>query len=658
MITNTFKMNVELRDYQTKGIADIFNTWEYAKSVLFQMPTGTGKTTLFCEIARIFSIERFPSKKVLIITHRKELVEQAYKRLVNDFHLTSGIISANYIGITNSNIQVASIQTLIKRPAHQKDIYSLIIIDEAHHALASTYKQLWSFFPSSKFLGVTATPTRTNGNGFKDLFEVLITTSSIKWFIENKYLADIRYYASHTPDISNIKIKAGDYDETELSEIMQDSRIMADLVQSYNDFALDKKMIVFAVNRSHCSKIEEKFNSCGITAKSIDTFTTVEDRIRIVTEFRNNHFKVLCNVNIFTEGFDCPDVDAVQLARPTKSLTLFLQQVGRCMRPHSNKEYGIILDNAGLWKEHGLPKMDRNWNLEGNNLEICPSQKKIIGIKDIKNKTSIPAESKGIRLIEIGEIDNINSLIEIDYNSIEKNLTDKNIQTMRERIEYLINNIQNLEERKANEKDEIVKELIESKIKTWKDELLSLQENLKPKRFDQVINLLIEKCHDLIDSNEIFVEGDKDAFLKFYKDPYLTSIDKEKEHRNDYTLHSSDIKDHNYNEDKRSDSKRAINTVLKVTFKNGKIIYENKAVDTFIKAIQEFGFEKVIQLPISGEISVISNKSDNGLKKLFKPIPNTPFFINDNNSTIAKKNFLEKISELLKVEIHVEIIRK
>ena len=420
-------MNVRLRDYQINGIDDIVNAWKDCKSVLFQMPTGTGKTTLFCEIVRKFTTELYPDKKVLIITHRKELVEQAFNRLVSDFHLTSGIISSNFIGIQSSPIQVASIQTLVRRDEHQKDIFSLVIIDEAHHALASTYRKLWDFYPSSKFLGVTATPIRTNGEGFQDLFDKLITTDSIKWFIKNNHLSDIRYFASHTPDVSNIKIKAGDYDETELSEIMQDNTVMADLVQSYKDFALDKKIIVFAVNRAHCAKIVEKFNSSDFTAKSIDTYTPTDERKSIVSDFRNNKFKILCNVNIFTEGFDCPDVDAVQLARPTKSLTLFMQQVGRCMRPHQNKQYGIVLDNAGLWKEHSLPKMERNWSLSGTDKNICPSQKDIIGIKEnISTKeNNEPQESKGIRLVEVGELDNVISANTINFNNIEKNLIDK-----------------------------------------------------------------------------------------------------------------------------------------------------------------------------------------------------------------------------------------
>lgn len=513
-------MDVTLRDYQIKGIIDIIDTWKECRSVLFQMPTGTGKTTLFCEIVRKFITDFFPEKKVLIVTHRRELVEQVFNRLVSDFHLTSGIIAASYIGIQSAQIQVASIQTLVRRVQHQEDIFSLVIIDESHHALASTYKLLWDFYPSSKFLGVTATPTRTDGEGFEDLFDRLVTSESIKWFIKNKHLADTRYYASHSPDVSNVRIRGGDYDESELSEIMQDNKLMADLVQSYIDVANNKKVIVFAVNRSHCAKIVEKYNSYGILAKSIDTYTQTEERINIVTDFRNNKFKVLVNVNIFTEGFDCPDVDAVQLARPTKSLTLFIQQVGRCMRPHQGIPYGIILDNAGLWKEHGLPKMEREWTLTGSDNNICPSRKNIVGINEnTRNGRHQLVESKSLRLMELGELDDETFPRAISYEKIEKSLTDNKILTMRERIDFLINRIEKFEQRKTSETDEEFRTLLDDSIKEAQKELAELQENLKPRRFESVFDLILEKCQEIIDNNDVFIEGDKDLFLKNFIEP-------------------------------------------------------------------------------------------------------------------------------------------
>jgi superfamily II DNA or RNA helicase len=647
-------MAISLRDYQMTGIDDIINAWKESNNVLFQMPTGTGKTTLFCEIVRKFTTEFFPNKKVLIITHRKELVEQVFNRLESDFHLPTGNISSNLIGNQSSLIQVASIQTLVRRTEHQKDIFSLVIIDEAHHALASTYKVLWKFYPTSKFLGVTATPIRTNGEGFQDLFDVLITSNSIKWFIQKNYLSDIRYFASHTPDISSIKLKAGDYDETELSEVMQDKVVMADLVQSYIDFTLGKKIIVFAVNRAHCAKIAEKFNNSGFVAKSIDTFTTTEERNKIVNDFRNNKFKILCNVNIFTEGFDCPDVDAVQLARPTKSLTLFLQQVGRCMRPHQNKEYGIVLDNAGLWKEHGLPRMERNWSLRGAEKSICPEQKKIIGIREVISRgNSEPQESKSIRLAEIGELDNIVSTNTINYNNIEKNLIDKKILTMRERIEDLIKQIQKLEQRKIDETDEYFKEMYENRIKESKKELFELQEDLRPKRFEQVLELIKEKCQEQIDGNDIFVNGDKDLFLEVFVPPSL---------RSGFSISNGEksiaITKEAFSKSFGSNQKKKF-TRLKVTFFDGTVIDDSDAVDTFIKTLKKFGLDKVRELKTGSGAPLISDKDYNaGVKDRYSPIPDTSLYINAKKNTDGKKKILEKIAKELGFEITVEIVDK
>lgn len=652
-------MNVTLRRYQINGIDNILNAWSDCRSVLFQMPTGTGKTTLFCEIVRKFTSELYPDKKVLIVTHRKELVEQVFDRLVSGFHLTAGIISSNYIGIQSAPIQVASIQTLVRREEHQKDIYSLVIIDEAHHALANTYQKLWDYYPGSKFLGVTATPIRTNGEGFHDLFDKLVTTASVKWFIKKNYLSDIKYFASHTPDLSNIKLKAGDYDELELSEVMQHTTVMADLVQSYIDFALDKKMIIYAVNRGHCARIVEKFNSMGYFAKAIDSYTPTDARREIVEDFKNNKFKILCNVNIFTEGFDCPDVDAVQLARPTKSLALFLQQVGRCMRPHQNKQHGIILDNAGLWKEHGLPKMDRNWTLSGTDKNLCPSQKEIVGIKELSTReNNEPQENKGIRLVEIGELDGAFSTNTIDFNNIERNLTDKKIATMRERIETLIKKIQKYEQLKSNETDEEDVRIFDEQIKKFKQELSELQNKLQPQRFEQVLELIIEKCQDVIDSNEVFIDGDKDVFLNRFVEPHLKSyaLKSNEEKINVNPVVKANRDDSSF-EKSHNDiyRKKAAHTKLKVIFPDGEVIEENEAVETFIKTMDKFGFERVKELSVSGGISIISDKADNGLKKGFKNIRNTNLYINDNNSTDAKKRLIEKVAGMLGISVHVEI---
>ena len=532
-------MNINIRDYQSKGIEEIINAWKEFRSVLFQMPTGTGKTTLFCEIVRKFINDLYPDKKVLIVMHRSELVDQASLRL-KSFGINAGIISAKFPKqeLYSASVQVASVQTLVNRTVYHEDVFSLVIIDESHHALASTYKKLWNFYPNSKFLGVTATPTRTDGQGFYDLFDKLITSYSVKWFIKNRHLCDTQYFASHSPDVSDIKLKAGDYDETILGEVMQDVTLMADLVQSYIKWAEGKKIIVFAVNRVHSRKIVEKYNNNGFLAKSIDAYTPSYERQRIVNEFKNDEFKILVNVNIFTEGFDCPDVDGVQLARPTKSLTLYLQQVGRCMRPHTNKEYGIIMDNAGLWKEHGLPKMDRNWSLLSMEDAKCtPSKNSIVGINVRTQNRKELKETEGLRLVEIGELEDDLIPQTISYDEIEKQLIEKREKTMEERYRELDQEIRGkLEEVTKLHQAKLyatTEEKLEIDIKLdkmvdffilenyTKNEFNELREKLQPKRFERLINLVLDKCYEVIENADFLVYDDKEKFLNSFVEPSL-----------------------------------------------------------------------------------------------------------------------------------------
>ena len=347
---------VELRPYQTNGIRDIFDAWnpftQNLMNVLFQMPTGTGKTTVFSEIVRR---ARLKEKKVLIVVHRKELVEQIVERL-SYFDVEAGIISGTMPPDATKEVQVATIQSLSKREYPVADI---VIIDECHHAKACTYKKLWDIYPKARFLGVTATPIRMSGEGFSDLFDTLINSGQLSYFVEHGYLVKIKHFVGVTPDLSSIKVKMNDYAQDELGELMQDKELMADLVESYHKRAEGKKMIVFAVNIEHSQQIVEEYCREGIAAEHIDANTPKKEREQILKRFRKGETLVLSNVDIVSEGFDVPDCEAVQLARPTKSLALFLQQVGRCMRPSPGKEEGLVLDNAGLWLEHGFCQQDR-----------------------------------------------------------------------------------------------------------------------------------------------------------------------------------------------------------------------------------------------------------------------------------------------------------
>jgi superfamily II DNA or RNA helicase len=393
---------IELRPYQTEGIRKIFEAWDPKKSnlknILFQMPTGTGKTTVFSEIVRKAKLK---NKKVLIVVHRLELVEQISNRL-SEFEVDVGIISAKQKTNPEHDIQVATIQTLSRRIYPPADI---VIIDECHHSKANTYKLLWEIYPEARFLGVTATPARINGEGFCDLFEILIPSGKLSFFFEKGYLVRMKHLVGSIPDLSKVKQRMRDYDIEMLRNIMLDNSLMANLIESYNKFAKGKKTIVFAVDVLHSKEIVQRYLNAGIPAAHVDATTSINERKDILNKFKSGEILVLSNVDIVSEGFDVPDCEAVQLARPTKSLVLYLQQVGRCMRPSLGKEYGLILDNAGLWLEHGISYIDRDWSLEG----IKKAKKNQFETKDFIllddegtiHKINRPDEAEGLELTEL-----------------------------------------------------------------------------------------------------------------------------------------------------------------------------------------------------------------------------------------------------------------
>ena len=396
--------NVEqvLRSYQVEGIREIFNKWKDGKkSVLFQMPTGTGKTILFTEIVKL-GVNAARKRKILIVVHRKELVEQIKIELTKK-GVDAGIIMADVHSDFTKHAQIAMIQTLSRREHPEAD---LVIIDECHHAKAETYKELWNIYPDAKFLGVTATPTRLSGEGFDDLFDELIVSMSINKFIEQKHLVPVKHYACASPDLSNVKRSRGDYETQALSRAMLTNAVMSDVVETYTEHCEGKSAIAFAVDVEHSKSIVQRFKAKGINAEHIDAKTPSDIRQRILTNFKLGIIKIVSNVEIITEGFDFPMCEAVLLARPTKSLTLYLQMVGRVMRTASNKAEGIILDNAGLWLEHGLSTMEREWQLNGTKKKREPqTNKDLIAIdedgfiKEINRKR--PMEIKGLQLIPL-----------------------------------------------------------------------------------------------------------------------------------------------------------------------------------------------------------------------------------------------------------------
>ena len=378
-----------LHNFQSKAVADVFNAFKRHKSVMLQMPTGTGKTHVFCEIIKKVD------KKTLVLVHTRELVLQIQQRL-QLFGIPSGIILAGIKPQPALMVQIASIQTLSRKElAMWPKNVSLIVIDEAHHATANTYQQILKHYqqPTLKVLGVTATPYHMNNTGFKNTFDTLIDTLSVKEFIAQGYLAGFKHLATACPELSYVKVDkiTNDYDINELADVMSQETVMSNLIDSYIKHGKNQKCIVFAVNRYHSKMIVERFKAVGIKADYIDSKTKMPERQTILNQFKGGEIQVLCNVQIFTEGFDCPGISVVQLARPTKSLVLYMQMVGRALRKKVDGSQALILDNAGLWKKHGLVTKQRKWRLDG--VAVTTDT---VAVKNISNEEVLESEPKNI----------------------------------------------------------------------------------------------------------------------------------------------------------------------------------------------------------------------------------------------------------------------
>ena len=363
--------DVSLRDYQVDNKNKIYELWKEKRSVMLQMPTGTGKTRLFSSLLN--DIQNYSTHHNVVIVsvvmvHRQELVEQIIGELYKNYGLEAGMIQAGFKQDIERNIQVASVQTLSRRLHIWKEKqFDIIIVDEAHHVPAESYKNIINSYPNAKLLGVTATPYRLSGEGFTEIFEELIISPSIKQFIEKGVLSQYDYYSVRENseiqrELDNITtFQNGDYTDADMTRVCDNDHIRAQIVETYQKYALGKKGIIYTINKTHNKNLCADFNKVGIKTVAIDSQTPSEIRKGYIEDFKSGLIDIICNVNIFSEGFDCPDIEFIQLARPTQSLSMYLQQIGRGLRASKGKEKCLFLDNVGLYNHFGLPSANRKW---------------------------------------------------------------------------------------------------------------------------------------------------------------------------------------------------------------------------------------------------------------------------------------------------------
>lgn len=340
------RITIELRDYQLELIEGVYNAMRKSKKrIMVVSPAGSGKTVTMSEIARRATKKK---NRVLFVVHRVEIVHQVRQTFIaND-------VDMNYC-------EVGMIQTItnkVKKDKVKKP--TTILIDEAHHSLSKSYKDVLDTFPNAVVLGFTATPTRLSNNGFTDVFEELILGKTVQWLIDNERLAPFKYYSVNLMDSDILTHNStGDFNNESITKAMQKT-IYGDVIDNYRKFAEGKKTIIYTHSVESSINVCERFVTEGYQALQVDGKTPKQQRELAMQMFREGKVNILVNAELYGEGVDVPDCECVILLRPTESLTLFIQQTMRAMRYQPNKQ-AIIIDHVGNWYRHGLPDTEHDW---------------------------------------------------------------------------------------------------------------------------------------------------------------------------------------------------------------------------------------------------------------------------------------------------------
>jgi DNA repair protein RadD len=348
-----------LRPYQRRGISEIVDALHEVPKVLRQLPTGAGKTVEFCHL--LCDLDSH-GQRAFVLVHRDEILNQSSSKL-QQFGVRHGIIAAGEPENRRRRVQLASVMSLARRLEHWRNWQPrLIVIDEAHHAVAASWRRILAAFPDSDLLGVTATPRRLDGKPLDDIFDRLIVGPPIARLIDDGYLSPVQVFTpARSPDLSRVQIRAGDYATDQLSEVMSNGMIVDGAVNEYMRLCPEAAAIVFCVDIRHSQLVAAAFRRRGYIAEHVDGDTPRQRRRELIAALDSGEIDLLTNCALISEGLDVPGVEAVIQLRPTKSLALYLQMVGRALRP--GKPLAYVLDHAGNCLRHGLPTARRRWSL-------------------------------------------------------------------------------------------------------------------------------------------------------------------------------------------------------------------------------------------------------------------------------------------------------
>lgn len=374
---------IALRPYQVAAIERLRAEFARGRSrVLLTAPTGAGKTVVAAEIVRAAHAK---GTGVLFVAHRIELLEQTLGKL-EAVGIKAGVIKAGWAADPSAPVQVASIQTLIRRefpPA------GLLVIDEAHHTSADSYRRIAASY--RRVLGLTATPWRTDGRGLAEDYEANVVAATPAELTEAGYLVRSKTYAYASPDLKGVRVTAGDFNQKGLELACDRSEILGSIVSEYRTHAHGRPAIVFPVSVRHSEHVVAEFRAAGYEAAHLDCDTPAAERAELLERFRSGSLTVLSSVGVLTEGFDAPRAEVAILARPTMSLALYLQMVGRVLRPFEGKAGALVHDHAGNAIRFGLPTDARDYTLAAAKVKrgdaaafACPMCQAVIPSRSIE----------------------------------------------------------------------------------------------------------------------------------------------------------------------------------------------------------------------------------------------------------------------------------
>lgn len=354
-------MTFSLRSYQSEIIdqaRDLIRAGH--TSILLQAPTGAGKTAL---CAHMLGTAAANGRQSWFVVHRRELIRQS-ARTFRSVGIPHGIVAAGFMGDALQPVQICSVQTLAQRHARMRRP-KLIVWDECHHVAAASWAKIHEAYPDAIHIGLSATPERLDGTGLQAWFKQIVRGPSVSWLIDGGYLARYRLFAPTRPDLGGVHTRMGDFVRSESAAVMDKPSITGDAVAHYKKLAAGKRAVVFCTSVEHSQHVVAQFRAAGLPAEHVDGESDSRERDAALQRFERGETLILSNVELFGEGVDIPGIEVAILLRPTQSLSLYLQQVGRALRPAPGKAEAIILDHAGNALRHGLPDDERTWSLDG-----------------------------------------------------------------------------------------------------------------------------------------------------------------------------------------------------------------------------------------------------------------------------------------------------